>query len=307
MRQSLLKKAPRLILLCGLATGLLAGCIGEDNPQPPPPAIETPIATATAANSNPAQPTPATTLPSPVPMLVLSANNSRDAEMFQGWPVMFEVSLMHPDYLRADVLAQPLIVGVDGSPWSSAVTLEVVDAEGKAQSWPLQMAGALDGAITLDNEATGTVYLWLDPAESARLKEGVYAVTASLDTASLSGGWKGTAESIPAILTVSKAPTKLSPEQESMRAQMLASQAIVRGDRAGAMSHLDELLAAQPGNISALEFKGDLLAEEGKTSEALDAYSKAIKTFYEQNETPDEAPTILAQKQHAMMDKLINE
>ena len=303
MRQLLLNKAPRLILLCGLATGLLAGCIGEDNPQPPP--VQSPI--ATIAPTAIVQPTPAITLPSPVPVLALSANNSRDAELFQGWPIMFEVSLMHPDYLRADVPAQPLIIGADGSPWSRAVTVEVMDAEGKAQSWPLQVAGAPDGAITLDNEATGTVYLWLDPAESARLKEGVYAVTASLDTASLPGGWKGTAESIPAILTVSKAPTKLSPEQESMRAQMLAGQAIVRGDRAGAMSHLDKLLAAQPGNIGALEFKGDLLAEEGKTSEALDAYNKAIKTFYEQNEHPDEAPAVLAQKQHAMMDKLINE
>jgi predicted Zn-dependent protease len=92
-----------------------------------------------------------------------------------------------------------------------------------------------------------------------------------------------------------------------MQAQLLAAQALVLGDRAGAASILDDLLAEQPTNIAALEFKGDLLAEAGKTAEALDAYNLAIKAFYQQNESPEEAPTMLARKQHEMMDKLLDQ
>jgi hypothetical protein len=310
MRRSFVRQAPKAILLGMLATGLLAGCIGEDNPQPQPPqppALNTQVATATASSPGPAEPTPGTTLPSPVPVLTLSANRSLDVELFQGWPLLFEVSLMHPDCLWSDEQVEPLEVGADGSPWSGAITLAVVDAEGKAQTWPMRLAGTPEGGVMLDSESMSTVYFALGPEETAKLEEGAYAVTASLDTASQPSGWRGKAESIPAILTVSEAPAELTAEQESVKAQMLAGQAVALGDRAEAMSLIDALLDAQPDNIGALEFKGDLLAEEGKTSEALDAYNMAIKAFYEQNESAEEAPSVLAQKQHEMMDRLLGE
>ena len=305
MRPSLLKKAPTLLILCGLATGLLAGCVGEDNPKPQPPALESPVPTATVTISNPAQPTRTGMPTSLEPVIALSANSSRDAELLQGWPLLLEVSLMHPDYLNTSVAVEPVTVGTESKPWTGALSLEVVDEEGKSQSWPMQPAGAPAGLVTLDSEAFSTAYWMLGPEQTARLQEGAYTVAAHLDTSSFSGGWQGNLSSVPATIRVEKAPARLSPEQESTRAQMLAGHASLLGKRSEAMSYLDELLADQPDNIGALEFKGDLLAEEGKASEALDAYNQAIKTFYEQNDDPQEAPTILAQKQHAMMDKLL--
>jgi tetratricopeptide (TPR) repeat protein len=207
--------------------------------------------------------------------------------------------------MNSSVVAEPLTVGEDGNPWTGAVTLEVTDAEGQAQTWPLQVADAPEGAVTLDNEATSTAYWTLVPDQTVELAEGDYAVTATLDAASFESGWQGSARSRTAFLHVSKAPESLSAEQESLLAQRLAAQAVLVGDSEGAMAILDELLAEQPDSIGALEFKGNLLADEGRTEEAFQAYSQAIRAFYEQNENPDEPPAMLAHKQHEMMVKLL--
>ena len=305
MSRTLTKQIFRIILLGGLGIGLLAGCGDEDKPQSrsQPQVIDSPVGTGPSRGS--AQLAPNNAQPSVVPVLTLAANSSLDTELVQGWPIIFEVSLVHPDYMNSSVVAQPLTVGEESSPWTGAVTLEAMDAEGKTQSWPLQVASAPESAVSLDNEATSTAYWTLGPDQTVELKEGDYAVTATLDTASFASGWQGAVRSASAVLHVRKAPEVLSEDEESLLAQRLAAQAVVVGDNAGAMSILDELLAKQPNSIGALEFKGNLLAEGGRTEDALQAYSQAIRAFYEKNENPEEPPTMLAHKQRDMMVKLL--
>ena len=218
---------------------------------------------------------------------------------------MFEVSLTHPDFMRDDVIPEPLVVGADFSPWTGMLKLDVVDGEGNVQTWPLQLADAPEGAVTLDATSFATAHWTLGVEQTAKLKEGVYIVTATLDTKSLADGGAGSVESIPATLTVTKAPATLSDEQQSLLAQSLAAQAVIKGDTTEAMSILDEQLAKQPNDISVLEFKGDLLAADGKTDEALKIYNAALKLFYEANPDFPEPASILADKQHEMMDKLL--
>jgi tetratricopeptide (TPR) repeat protein len=326
MKKPSMKRAPHLLVLCGLVTGILSGCFGgEDNPVATPAPVQNP--TATIANStntidtttnipttgqtpvpqpttgSQAQATPATTLPDP--QLTLAINNSREAELYKGWPLLVEVNLMHPDVMRSDVLAQSIVVGAEGKPWTGDLKIQVVNAKGESQSWPLHSAGAPTGAVTLDGETISTAHWWLGVEETAALAEGDYAVTGVLDTRNTGSGWQGSIETVPASLHISKAPAKLSPEEQSLNTEMLAAQAVVRGDIPLAISQLDALLAKQPDNISAMEFKGDLLAEQGKIKEALDIYNKAIKTFTEKYPDAEEPPTILMQKQHDMIEKLL--
>ena len=72
-------------------------------------------------------------------------------------------------------------------------------------------------------------------------------------------------------------------EQKSL---LKANLAMLRQDNAGAMAEVDILLKSQPKSVHGLTTKGDLLAAQGKDSEALDAYQQAIDLFGKTAEPP---------------------
>lgn len=304
MKKSILREVAGFVVLCGLATGMLAGCFGEDTPRPGPSGQITPTAVVTAAPTTVTVEQPVGS-DAPVPVLSLSANNSRDAELVQGWPLMLEVSLTHPEFMRSDITVKPLTLGADFIPWTTAVTVDVVAADGTTQTWPLTLAGAPEGAVTLDAEQYSTAFWTLGTEETAKLKEGIYRVSAVLDTTAMVNGGMGKIESVASTVAVRKAPAMLSMPEKSLLARSTAAQAVVRGDNAEAMRVLDALLAEQPDDSSALEFKGDLLADEGKIQEAFQTYGEALEAFDKQNPDALEPPSILGQKQHELMDKLL--
>ncbi len=302
MRKSVFKQATLFVLLCALSSAVLTGCLGDDKPSPQPSGDPTPIATVYSGDN--LQPTPVTPA-NVVPVLSLAANGARDTELIQGWPLLLEVSVTHPDFMREDVVTEPVTFGDEDSPWTGMVTVSVVDADGNIQEWPLRQVGKPDGAVELDATSFGVAYWTLGVEQTVKLEKGTYVVTAKLDTTSMESVGVGSIESIPVVLTVTKAPAKLSDEEQSRLAQSLAAQAVVVRDNAEAMSVLDTQLAKKPADISVLEFKGDLLAADGKTKEALRVYNAALKAFYEANPASPEPPTLLAEKQHDMMDALL--
>lgn len=300
MQKSVIKRFASFLLLCGLSSIMLAGCLGEDKPSPAPSGDPTPITTSTSVTGDIIEPTQTVEPAAKAePVLSLAANGARDTELMQGWPLMFEVSLTHPNFMRDDVLAEPLTVGTDSKPWTGMVKLEVTDAAGNKQTWPLQLAGKPESVATLDALSFASAYWTLGVEQTAKLAAGSYVVNASFANGSDS------IASVPVALTVSKAPAALSDEQKVSLAESRATQAAVEGNSAIAMSIVDDLLAKQPSNTTVLEFKGDLLAEAGKSKEAMEVYGQALKAFYAANPDSPEPPSVLAEKQHEMMDKLL--
>lgn len=307
MNKSVWKRVSSFGALCVVSSVLLAGCMGEDKPSPSPSGEPSPtiVTLATATVGVGLQATPTAAVGDMVPAVSLSVNGARDAEVLQGWPLIVEVGVTHPNFMRDDVIADPIVLGGASKSWTEGVKVNVVDADGKSQAWPLKLVEPKDKEVTLDATSFGSAYWTLGVEETAKLKDGAYIVTAILDGDELQKVGTGEIESIPAVVTVKKAPATLTDEQQAELAQNNASQAFVEGDSAGALDIIDGLLEKSPRDIAAMEFKGDILAGDGKYKEAMEAYGTALKVFYEDNPESPEPPSTLAEKQHDMMDKLL--
>jgi predicted negative regulator of RcsB-dependent stress response len=72
------------------------------------------------------------------------------------------------------------------------------------------------------------------------------------------------------------------------------------------MAAVAKVLESEPANVSALEAKGDLLAEAGDDEGALAAYSAAIAAGASPGQKATEPPGELIQKHNLVFERWIN-
>jgi hypothetical protein len=242
------------------------------------------------------------------PVLTLTANGSGAVRVIQGWPLLVQAQLLHPDALgRAPINA--MILAANEGPWTNALRLDVMDVKRQKGSWPWHLATAANPRIGLDDKTAALVGWWLEPAETAALAPGDYELCAVLETSAVKAAdvWKGSARSRPVRIKLAAEPKVLEPEQEEEKALLLAQLARMHNDLKQALAHVDALLTKQPKSLAAMEFKGDLLAELGETRAALREYDGALARFATLRVRGLEPPRRLLDKQQSVLIKLLKE
>src|SRR5438093_10460 len=114
------------------------------------------------------------------PVISASVNGARSVQTFQAWPVLLEVALFHPEIF--DSTAAPLSFESDAGRWSDFLRLEITDAFGANQSWPLALLNSPAGSFTLDGERMARLFWSLSPQQTALIATGSYIVTVVFDS-----------------------------------------------------------------------------------------------------------------------------
>jgi hypothetical protein len=240
------------------------------------------------------------------PKVWIAANGSSAGEIVRGWPLLLEAGIFHPAAFQPGAPKKPLLLAAKEGPWSNALRVEIKDARDEPQSWPLHLTDSPPAVLSLEARTTGELTWWLSPEETAKLPEGGYELVAVLDTthATAPDGWRGRTVSVPLAIRVRKEPSPLPPQQEAEKYQLLAAYHLLRGDAKQALALADELLKKQPDNLGGLQLKGDLLARDGKTEEALAAYDRALEVFLKKYGTKEGPPRDLLKKRNELLNKL---
>lgn len=243
----------------------------------------------------------------PAPVVSLAVNGAAEAMLYQGWPLLADLSLLHPQAGLVTGLVRPMIITVPAGAWSDTIHLETRDMRRQAQTWPLHFANNPTSTLALDAQTVGALYWWLAPEDTAHLAAGTYTLIAVLDShnPSPAGEWQGTTASVPVSVRIEPEPQPLPAETESLKVRLSAGYEWLRGHPDAALAMLDALLAKQAQDIAALELKGDLLAGAGRFGEALPTYDAALAALYAASAEGEEPPEELLEKRHTVLEKLL--
>lgn len=222
------------------------------------------------------------------PTLSLSANARTTTQSFQGWALIFDLTLFHPQIFSTSVQVTPLLINGQNGSWANTIQLIVTDANGLQQNWPVQLATTPSGSLNLDATTVGRLTWVVAPSDTAAIAAGTYRVVAQLNTTASAGtiGWNGINNSPSVSLQISSPPAPLSADQQEQQAELLARYDHLLGNDAQAVADLNAFLSGNPNNIGALAFLGNLLEQTGQTANALAAYDQALATFYVANPGP---------------------
>jgi tetratricopeptide (TPR) repeat protein len=275
-----LRRAPSWLAGGALLGCALAACGGDEKPDSGP----APGGGDAAPGAPPAWHEPA----SDEPLLSLSLNDAAELALHRGWPLIVRVSVLHPAAFEPGAAAAaPVRIAAAGA----ALRVRVANQAGEAQSWPLHPAAPLPAEQSLEPDASADAVFWLDGAETSALADGRYTLVAEL----------GAATSPPAAVTLSPEPAPLPPERAREKRLRLLALLLLRGEQAAAQAEVDALLREDPDDLAALEVSGDLLAAQGRTAEARDAYSRALRAFFQRDPKPTEPPVALLRKRQAVL------
>lgn len=231
------------------------------------------------------------------PLVSISVNGAGDMDAYRGWPLVVEAEVLHRLFNGGPNDAALVLAGPDGS-WTGALSVRVTSEQGE-QIWPLHLATAPPGPLTLTVQTPGELTWYLTPEETGAIPTGDYEILAVLDTGD---GAAVTGE--PASVRLRDEPAELTTEQAAQKYLLNAAFEFTRGNREQAAAQTEELLALQPDNIEGLAFQSDLLAEAGQYREALTFIGRSIETFYERN-PGKEAPRSLLKKQRNLLARIV--
>ncbi|PYT71826.1 MAG: hypothetical protein DMG39_11900 [Acidobacteria bacterium] len=243
------------------------------------------------------------------PEIWLSVNGSGDVEVAPGWPLIVQLVVLHPRAMQTNDKVPPINVAPRSGSWADAVGFTVRSEKSGPQSWALNLVAPAEPSLRLDALAAGEAYWWMSPEETQKLGEGDYELVATLevDASANEAGWKGSARSMPVTVHVRKASEPASAELVSQKYALLASYASLWNDQKQALAYVDEAMLRIPKDVRIWEIDGDLLAAANRNAEALFAYSRALKLFYEQNPKSAEPPGLLLIKEREMVKRVLAE
>lgn len=244
------------------------------------------------------------------PMFSLSANGRANTQTYQGWALLLDAELCHPNLYSTSSVVIPLTISQMNGSWANTMQLAVTDNTGAAQNWPIQPVTIPNGPLNLDGTNVGRAAWVVAPSDTSTIAAGTYQVVGILNTVGSAGsaGWSGTRRSNPVSIQISAPPTSLSPEQQEEQAETLAYYDLLLGSVPKALSDVNALLAQQPNAIGALALQGDLLEQSGQTADALSAYNQALAAFFGPNSTALlEAPVGLLVPQGRLQSELLTQ
>lgn len=227
------------------------------------------------------------------PRVAVSVNGRGASVVFRGTPVLITGVFVSAG--GADCSAPPVLLAADTGPWTNAVTVEIRNAIGEVQSWPLHTAITPSNSITLDCGVYAQIDWWLTPAETSLLSTGSYTVGLVLNTTNAvqPGAWKGVLAALPANLEIIDEPATLMEAQAENKYSRLALYHFFLGNGPTALDQIESLLAGFPTNITGLRIKSMVLDSLGRTLEAYRVCEQALTEVYAINPDPQEPPVNL--------------
>ena len=233
-----------------------------------------------------------------------SINQSLEPEVFRGWPMLMEVSLVHPDALLGTT--SPIVTAATNGPWSNAINLDVQDSQEVSVNWPFQLTQPTNDVLALVGDSPGVLLFWLGPNQTTQLAAGDYDLTATLNTTNvtLPGAWHGVVTSVPVNISLTDEPPTLTEAQFEEKQRLLARYALLQGDPVEAGRQIDALLAVYPENIGGLSFLARMLAENGHPKAALDACDRALSVIASKFPDAPEPPEALLLLRNALSAQL---
>lgn len=204
------------------------------------------------------------------PILTLSVNQTSPVAHL-GWPILLEVGILSEGGTVA--------LASSGSTWIDGLRLEVLDASGAVQSWPINVLRTSgDGAqLVLGPDDVASVFASVTPQDSLALPTGAFSFRAIFDaTGAVATAWQGVASSPSATLALG--PFNGAPNsQEFAEERMLRATLFTRQKQlAAARAEIETIVAADPGNAGALAFLGDLQENAGQLDDAIVSYQLAL-------------------------------
>ena len=253
-----------------------------------------------------------TTAVIPAPIVTLSVNGPSGGASYNGWPLVIQVDLYHPDFAIDDAAVTPIPLSLSSGSWADAVSLSVTDSTGAQVNWPLHQVlrptGA-DASITLDAQRSGHLAWWVAPADTAGLPAGSFQIAAVMDTSKVTDPtvFQGQSYSTPVTITIGAEPSVLVPAQTESKYLLAAFYDTLAGSNVQAMTDVSTLLASQPQNIRGLMAKGELLEASGDAANALASYETAVKAFYAATPNPPEPPVELLERTASLRSAAISQ
>ncbi len=246
---------------------------------------------------------------SPEPVLGLSANGETNSRLIQGWPLVLNVSLSHPDAFDPSADASPIVIGAQPTSWQQAVSLEITTDTGSVVVWPIESAPAEVGALTLDRDGEGALTFWLSPTSTASLAPGDYGVTMRLDTraTTVPGAFAGIVEAVPVSITIATPPSPLAATDEIRGLELLARYHALTGDPVAARLAAEDLSLLHPESPRGFALLGDLDESAGDLQQALGHVGDALLAFYVANPDAEEPPSSLLARRRTLLSSLLRE
>lgn len=210
---------------------------------------------------------------------------------YRGWPLMFEVSVVHPKASYAAVRGesvQPLSFAVPSGRWTKLVKLVIRNAQGELQQWPYRLLTAVGPSLTLDAERKGRLTVVLSPEATATLTPGNYTVEAFLDTrtGTTDMSWKGVS-SAGLEFALTDAPVTPDAALACRRGYVFSEYQLALGNRAAAASALDIAITQAPDESLCLVARAELAEQSGDLHGAIDHYARALDADARLPQDPD--------------------
>lgn len=248
--------------------------------------------------------------PNVTPIFSVSANGMNSVQAYQGWALLLDGTIYHPNLYSMSSLVTPLFINAQNGSWANTIQLVVTDSTGATQNWPIQLAGIPLGSLSLDAANIGRLAWIVSPSDTAAIAAGTYEVTGILNTTASAGttGWSGTRKSNQVSVQITAPPVSPTAQQQEQQAELLAYSDLFMGNTSQALVDVNILLAQQPTAFGALALKGNLLEQMGDAVDALSAYDQAVAAFYAANPGPlAEAPEGLIIHRRALRSSLLSQ
>ena len=240
----------------------------------------------------------------PEPIISVSVNDSRAAEVFRGMPMLVSTVLVHPSAL--DTNAAPILIAAAQGPWTNALRLDISDAAGNLQSWPFQITTITSNTTVLDSVHFAQFDRWLTPEQTLMLATGKHTLVATLNKSNVTvpGAWKGEVDSVLAEVNIRDEPATLSQIEAENKYSQLALYKLFAGNGPAALDHANQLLTLSSTNIAGLKIKSMALNALGRPMEAEASVEQAISETYARNPAPREPPTELFQMRRELQNTI---
>ena len=209
----------------------------------------------------------------------LNLSISDGYELFIGWPMVIEVNVYHSEFASNSTAFN---ITAKADDWTDRFKLLVKDSTGKAIIWPFELSPAGAKELLLDSNTIAGVVWVLSPENCINLKEGIYKISAILDTSDAASinSWKGKVSSEEISINIKAEPTTLNSQVKKLKSISLLKYYIAKKDNKNALMILDETLKNNPNDIRALAVKGYVLNELGEQVEAIKIINKALDLFF---------------------------
>ena len=212
--------------------------------------------------------------------LSLSANGQTELTWLRGGTLLLEAAAFLTDGDQATL------------DWPAPLQLTIVNAQGVAQSWPLESLASTAAPVVLSETQKASAVWGISGDVAAAIPEGQYTLQV---THPASGA------SRRVLLTVISDP---GADDATLRVRLSSRYWEYKGDQDRALSILNDALNNKPDDIGALSQKADLLDAMGRTDDAITSLVAALKAFGQQYPDATHPPRELSRRMDQLLEKI---